>query len=135
MLLRHLPLLLILLCRPHAVFSQATSPDLCLPAARVVRIADSLRVLPLVRQEAAAWQRAYHAADSASVRKGQQATALQQAYRLEVAAVAAKSDEVAAATLQVVLWKATARRRGRRLAGVLGTVAASAAGLLYLSHR
>ena len=92
-------------------------------------------MLPLVRQEAAAWQRAYVAADSASSRQSRVAASLRVAYRTQVAATAAKNDEVAAANLQLTLWKATARRRGRRLAGVLGTVAAGAAGLLYLSHR
>ena len=93
---------------------------------------DSAAVLPLVRQEAREWQQSYQQCDAARAQQQAQAVALRTAYQQEQAAVGSKQQEVAAANLQVVLWKATARRRGRRLAGVLTAIAVAVGGYVYL---
>lgn len=111
-----LPLAILL---PYAAFSQtipasppAGSATICLPLTQAAQVRDSLRLLPVVRREAAAWARAagrYRAAaDTARAAYYWQARALsgvQEALWEEKAASARQAS-------MVKQWQGKARRRG-----------------------
>lgn len=116
---RHLPLLIILCFKAQIAFSQGID----LSPAQRIRIADSLRVLPLVRQEANAWRTAYMQCDSASQTKSSASASLAQAYRACLDAEQARSTQAAANADLAKLWERKAKARGWKLAGLLALFA------------
>lgn len=88
-----------------------------------------------MRQEASDWRTAYQRTDTARTHRIAEIAALRSGYNGCQAAITQKNIEVSAANLQTTLWKETARRRSRRLVGIIGTIAVAVGGFLYLSHR
>lgn len=115
-MLKLLPLAILL---PYAAFSQtipasppAGSSPICLPVAQAAQVRDSLRMLPVVRREAAAWAlaagRYRAAADTARTAYFGQLRSLNGVQR-------ALWEEKAASARQAGLvkqWQGKARRRG-----------------------
>lgn len=103
-------MLLLTLLATTPVFSQLTK--VCIPTRQAAKIADSLAVLPQVRQEAAAWQVAaigYRTAADSLRAADQRHRA---AYQSERVATQALTGLLGNAEAVGAGWKAKARKRG-----------------------
>jgi hypothetical protein len=107
--------------------SQPTEGQVCLSVPQAAKIQDSLRVLPVVRQEAAAWHTSsrYFQQSADSLRR---ANALNlDAARASQAAFTGQRALTANETAKASAWEQKARRRG----WLNYLLAAAAAGLTY----
>jgi hypothetical protein len=124
-------LLLILLLSGYNASCQATK-TVCLSVPQAAKIQDSLRVLPVVRDEALAWRKAsgfyQRAADSLSRANSLNLDAVRASQRSFQSQVLLTQNETAKAEG----WKQKARRRG--LLNWIGLALAGGAAYLLLTH-
>lgn len=129
--MRNLLLLLIALLLGYNANCQSTK-QVCLTVPQAAKIQDSLRVLPLVRQEAGAWRQSSYYYKTA-------ADSLRRANYLNLSAVRASQSAFAGQLLltqneaaKAEGWKQKARRRG--LLNWIGLAIAGGAAYLLLTH-
>jgi hypothetical protein len=122
-------LLLIALCVPLTASSQTID---CLPPATRLRMADSLRALPKVREEAAAWRESAESFQ-ASATKWRAADSLHLAgLRSSMRASAGQSVLLTNQAALTTMWTQRARRRG--LVNVLLEVVLAGTIYVFITH-
>ncbi|MGI4742610.1 MAG: hypothetical protein ACRYG7_46220 [Janthinobacterium lividum] len=104
-------LLIGLLLLPAASLAQRPLP-VGLSVAQAAKICDSLAVLPLVRQEAAAWHRSAAHFQSAADSLGQADVLHLRAFQAEKRALQAQAGLLREESARAAQWKHRARRRG-----------------------
>ena len=123
--MKHLLLLLAVALLARQGAAQVTQ-SVTLPAREATKIYDSLRVLPLVRQEAHRWQAASGAYRQAADSLRQALAAQQAASQTYQRSLTDQARLTTSATADATQWRSKARKRGvvnGLLAGAVGVLA------------